>query len=572
MQHKAHYLLGAALLSMSCLLQLVIPQLLGQFADLVQTMSLTAGGIAKLALAIALIGFLVALFRSAGRISLFRLARILEKRVRKKLFVKWESLSPEYFDRRRIGDLMSNAVNDINILREVGMMGVFATIEAAVLIGAAIIAMGGTVHIGLTLLVLLPLPALTYLAYRFRSQIERRTTLVQDAIGQLTSRVQQFCSGIRVVKAYAQETPEMNKFEADNAHNFEMNKALIHSNSVFNALSLTIVGVSYLLSVVFGGVLVLRGGISLGQFVAFNTYLTMLIAPVENLGKVINIMQRGKTVDMRLRAILDTEPAVADKEDVPPVDAIRGRIEIRDLSFRYPEQERLALDRVSVTVPEGSSLAIVGKVGSGKTTLVHLLLRLYNPPEGTVRIDGRDIMDIPLEKLRQAVGFVPQEHMLFSTTIGRNIAFDPKPYTEEQIERSAKLAQVYGNIIDFPRRFDTSLGERGVSLSGGQRQRVSMARALIKDPSILVLDDSLSAVDAETEEHILRGLKRVMKGRTTIITSHRLSAIRHADQIIVMDDGRIAERGTHDELMKLGGLYSSTYRLQTSGSESGGIA
>ncbi len=572
MQHKAHYILGAALLSMSCLLQLVIPQLLGQFADLVQTMSLTAGGIAKLALAIVLIGFLVALFRSAGRISLFRLARILEKRVRKKLFVKWESLSPEYFDRRRIGDLMSNAVNDINILREVGMMGVFATIEAVVLIGAAIIAMGGTVHIGLTLLVLLPLPALTYLAYRFRSQIERRTTLVQDAIGQLTSRVQQFCAGIRVVKAYAQETPEMNKFEADNAHNFEMNKALIHSNSVFNALSLTIVGVSYLLSVVFGGVLVLRGGISLGQFVAFNTYLTMLIAPVENLGKVINIMQRGKTVDLRLRAILDTEPAVADKEDVPPVEAIRGRIDIRDLSFRYPEQERLALDRVTVTVPEGSSLAIVGKVGSGKTTLVHLLLRLYNPPEGTVRIDGRDIMDIPLEKLRQAVGFVPQEHMLFSTTIGRNIAFDPKPYTEEQIEHSAKLAQVYGNIIDFPRRFDTSLGERGVSLSGGQRQRVSMARALIKDPSILVLDDSLSAVDAETEEHILRGLKRVMKGRTTIITSHRLSAIRHADQIIVMDDGRIAERGTHDELMKLGGLYASTYRLQTSGSESGGIA
>lgn len=562
MNHKMQYVFGAVLLSISCLLQLVIPQLLGSFADLVQE-GITAGQILSIALWIVVVGFLAAFFRSTGRIYLFRLARLLEKHIRKRLFMKWESLPSEYFGKQRIGDLMSHAVNDINIMREVGMMGVFSTIEAAVLIGVAIAAMAGTVHIGLTLLVLLPLPALTYLAYRFRGEIEQRTTLVQEAVGQLTSRVQEFVAGIRVVKGYVQEQPEMNKFKEDNRNNLETNCKLNKSNSFFTAISSAIVGVSYLLSVVFGGLLVMRGSIGMGDFVAFNTYLTMLVAPVENLGKVINILQRGKAVDVRLRHILDTEPAVADAKDVHSVDDMRGAINVKGLTFHYPGQKRAALDNIHLNVPEGSSLAIVGKVGSGKTTLVNLLLRLYNPPRGTIVIDGHDIMDIPLRQLRESVGFVPQEHMLFSTTIGKNIAFHPGGYGQEHIQEAAKVAQVYDNIVEFPGKFDTSLGERGVSLSGGQRQRVSIARALIKEPAILVFDDSLSAVDAETEERILEGLKKAMKGRTTIITSHRLSAIRHADQIVVMDQGRIVERGDHASLMRRGGLYASTYNKQT---------
>ncbi|MDQ6419534.1 ABC transporter ATP-binding protein [Paenibacillus sp. LHD-117] len=562
LNHKLHYFFGAVLLSISCLLQLVIPQLLGHFADLVQE-NITAGQIMTIALWIVLVGFLSAFFRSTGRIYLFRLARLLEKHIRKRLFVKWESLSSEYFGKQRIGDLMSHAVNDINIMREVGMMGVFSTIEAVVLIGVAITAMAGTVHIGLTLLVLLPLPALTYLAYRFRGEIEHRTTLAQEAVGQLTSRVQEFCAGIRVVKAYVQERPEIEKFKEDNRNNLETNRRLNQSNSFFSAISSAVVGVSYLLSVVFGGLLVMRGSIGMGDFVAFNTYLTMLIAPIENLGKVINILQRGKAVDTRLRHILDTEPSVSDAEGVARVEEIKGMIEVDGLTFRYPGQKRAALENIRLTVPQGSSLAIVGKVGSGKTTLVNLLLRLYNPPHGAIRIDGHDIMDIPLVQLRESVGFVPQEHMLFSTTIAGNIAFHPGGYAQEDIQEAAKVAQVYDNIVEFPWKFDTSLGERGVSLSGGQRQRVSIARALIKAPSILVFDDSLSAVDAETEERILEGLKRVMKERTTIITSHRLSAIRHADQIVVMDQGRIVERGDHASLMRLGGLYASTYNKQT---------
>lgn len=562
LNHKMHYVIGAVLLSISCLLQLVIPQLLGQFADLVQE-TFTARQVVSIALWITAVGLLTAFFRSTGRIYLFRLARLLEKQIRKRLFVKWESLPSEYFGKQRIGDLMSHAVNDINIMREVGMMGVFSTIEAAVLIGVAIAAMASTVHIGLTLLVLLPLPALTYLAYRFRSEIEQRTTLVQEAVGQLTSRVQEFCAGIRVVKAYVQERPELDKFKEDNLHNLETNRRLNRSNSFFSAISSAVVGVSYLLSVVFGGLLVMRGSIGIGDFVAFNTYLTMLIAPVENLGKVINILQRGKAVDVRLRHILDTEPTVADAEGTAPVEELKGVIEVKGLTFHYPGQKRAALQDIDLSIPQGGSLAIVGKVGSGKTTLVNLLLRLYNPPSGSISIDGHDIMDIPLRQLRESVGFVPQEHMLFSTTIGNNIAFHPAGYSQEEIQEAAKVAQVYDNIVEFPGKFDTSLGERGVSLSGGQRQRVSIARALIKEPAILVFDDSLSAVDAETEERILEGLKRVMQGRTTIITSHRLSAIRHADQIIVMDHGRIVEQGNHSSLMRQGGLYASTYNKQT---------
>jgi ATP-binding cassette subfamily B protein len=562
LNHKMHYAIGAVLLSISCLLQLVIPQLLGRFADLVQE-TITAGEILSIALWIAGVGLLAAFFRSTSRIYLFRLARLLEKHIRKRLFVKWESLPSEYFGKQRIGDLMSHAVNDINIMREVGMMGVFSTIEAVVLIGVAIVAMAGSVHIGLTLLVLLPLPALTYLAYKFRGEIEHRTTLAQEAVGQLTSRVQEFCAGIRVVKGYVQEQPEIEKFKGDNRNNLETNRKLNQSNSFFSAISSAVVGVSYLLSVVFGGLLVMRGSIGMGDFVAFNTYLTMLIAPVENLGKVINILQRGKAVDVRLRHILDTDPSVSDAEGAERVAELKGAIAVKGLTFRYPGQKRAALDNIDLTIPQGGSLAIVGKVGSGKTTLVHLLLRLYNPPRGTITIDGHDIMDIPLRQLRESVGFVPQEHMLFSTTIGNNIAFHPGGYEQKDIQEAAKVAQVYDNIVEFPGKFDTSLGERGVSLSGGQRQRVSIARALIKEPAVLVFDDSLSAVDAETEERILEGLKNVMKDRTTIITSHRLSAIRHADHIIVMDHGVIVEQGNHGSLMRQGGLYASTYNKQT---------
>lgn len=563
LDRKKQYIAGIAILSIPCVLQLVIPKLLEQFTDRLQLMHISTADLLVLSGWIVVTGLGVALFRALCRIHLFRLARQLELDVRRRLFVQWQSLSADYYGKQRIGDLMAHAINDVNVLREVGMQCVFMMSEATILTVAALVAMGGTVDLGLTLLVMLPLPGLTYLVYRFRGIIQRRSTKVQEAIAQMTSRVQEFCSGIRVIKAYVQEKAEMRKFTDDNRNNLETNQTLIQANSMFVSASQAIVGVSYLLSVVFGGLLVMEERISLGQFVAFNTYLTLIIPQIENFGKVINTLQRGKAADIRLQRILDMKPTVKDEQDVIPLQHIRGQIDIAHLTFRYPGSKEPILENVSLSVPAGSSLAIVGKVGSGKTTLIHLLLRMFNPPRGTMYIDGTDIRRIPLRTLRRSIGFVPQEQFLFSSTIGENIAFDPEPYSERDVEEAARIAQVYDNIVEFPKRFATPLGERGVSLSGGQRQRVSIARALIKQPEILIFDDSLSAVDAETEEKILQGLKEVMRGRTTIIVSHRISAIRHADQIIVMDGGSIVERGDHDSLLRQGGMYASMYAQQT---------
>jgi ATP-binding cassette subfamily B multidrug efflux pump len=568
--HKRHYVLGALLLSISCLLQLIIPYLLELFGDGLQMATLNAGDIIGIAFGVVGVGFAVAFTRSISRIYLFRLSRILERQVRRRLFHHWERLSAEYYGKQRIGDLMSHAINDLNVIREVGMGGVFMSIEAVVIITVTIIAMGSMVSLPLTLLVLLPLPLLTYLGYKFRFQIQTRSTIVQEAIGQLTSRVQQFCSGNRVVKAYVQEKSEMDRFMEDNRSNMEANRKLIHSNSLFTSFSHGIVGLSYLISVVIGGIMVMRGSITLGEFIAFNTYLSFITAPIENLGKVINTFQRGKAADIRLRRVLHTEPEVKDGNEVLNIEKLSGNIEITNLSFTYPNSDKPALQNINLSVPAGGSLAIVGKVGSGKTTLLNLLLRVFNPPRGTIFLDGYELFHIPLRTIRQTIGYVPQEYFLFSTTIKDNIAFDPGNYEPDQVQSAAKLAQVYDNIVEFPKQFETKLGERGISLSGGQRQRISIARALIKNPSILIFDDSLSAVDAETEEKILKGLKRVMKGRTTIIVSHRISTIREADQIIVLDAGKIIEHGDHNTLLAKGGVYANMYHQQLLNRELGG--
>jgi ATP-binding cassette subfamily B multidrug efflux pump len=312
LDHKMKYVLGAALLSISCLFQLVIPRILKEFTDGLEMMAITMEDILFYALWIVLIGLATAIFRSSGRIYLFRLSRVLEKGIRSRLFTHWEKQSAEYFNKQRIGDLMSHAINDVNIIREVGMMGVFMTIEAIVLISVTVVMMGYTVNLGLTLLVMLPLPGLTYMAYKFRAQIHIRATRVQEAIGQIASRVQQFASGIRVIKTYVQEKEEMKKFTQDNENNVQANRHLIRSNSLFTSVSQGIVGLSYLISVVFGGILVMKNTITLGDFVAFNTYLALLVVPVENLGKVINTLQRGKAADFRLRHILATLPEVRE--------------------------------------------------------------------------------------------------------------------------------------------------------------------------------------------------------------------------------------------------------------------
>lgn len=562
-EYRFSYLFGFALLSISCVLQLFIPMLLGQFTDRLEQSQLTYAEAVRTAGWMALAAFGVAFFRSTGRIYLFRLSRLLDRRIRDDLFRHWERQSTHYFKNRRVGDLMSHAISDVSVMRDVTMSGIFNTLEAIVLITITVVAMVASVDPLLTFLTMLPLPLLSMLAYRFNRRIQKESTDVQEAIGDLTSRVQEFVAGIRVVKAFVQEREQIRLFAQDNERAVAMNRRLVRSNSLFGSLSSAVVGFSFLVSVVLGGIMVLRHRITLGEFVAFNTYLSLLMGPIENLGKVVNTMQRGRASENRLLAVLNTKPDVADDADADfAIRSIDGMIEFRNLTFYYPESQEPALKQISLTVPKGTSLAIVGRVGSGKSTLVHLLVRLYNPPKGTLFVDGRDIQEIPLHVLRSSIGIVPQDPFLFSTTIRDNISFDPKPYGEEEVVQAAKVAQVYDNIVEFPNQFGTELGERGVSLSGGQRQRVSIARAIIKKPSILIFDDSLSAVDTETEDRILEGLGGVMEGRTTIIIGHRISSVKSADQIVVLEEGAIVERGTHESLLRQGGIYSGMYHKQ----------
>jgi ATP-binding cassette, subfamily B, multidrug efflux pump len=562
-EHRISYLTGFALLSISSMLQLLIPAILGAFTDRLQQSTMTYKDVVRDACSLIAAGLGVAFFRSISRIYLFRLARTLEMNVRTDLFTHWEKLSATYFNNQRIGDLMTHAISDAGIMREVTMQGVFNIMEAFVLITISIVAMTSSVNPLLTLLTMIPLPLLSILAYRFNKRILQQSTDVQHAIDNMTSRVQEFTAGIRVVKAFVQEQKERELFTQSNQDSVNMNKKLVRSNSLFGSLSSAVVGISFLVSVIFGGILVLRGTITLGEFVAFNTYLSLLMGPIENLGKVVNLLQRGRASEVRLLQIFQTEPEIVDDEQAKPwIESLEGNIDIRNLTFYYPESKEPSLKNISLHVPKGSSLAIVGKVGSGKTTLVNLLVRLYNPPQGTVFMDGHDIREIPLRTLRGQIGIVPQDQFLFSSTIRDNIGFDPHPYNDDEIEGAAKIAQVYDNIIEFPNRFDTALGERGISLSGGQRQRVSIARAIIKKPSVLIFDDSLSAVDTITEDLILEGLTSVMHASTTIIIGHRISSVQAADQIVVLEEGSIVEKGTHAELLKLGRLYADMYHRQ----------
>lgn len=563
--NKWRYLIGATLLTISLVLQLVVPMLLEVFTDGLQSFSTTSGELLKIAFWMVIVGLGVFAFRSTGRIYIFQLSRLLERNIRERLFSHWEKLQAEYYQNQRIGNLMAHAVNDVSVLRQVCMQGVFQALEAIVLITVTVLMMATTIDFHLTLLVLLPLPGLTYLAYRFRIKIRMESNRVQEVIGALTSRVQEYCSGIRIIKTYVQESSELKKFEKENQNNIHANQQLIRSNSLFSSLSQGIVGLSYLISIVFGSILVMQTTISLGEFVAFNTYLSLLIAPIENLGKVINLLQQGTAADIRVREVLSTKPTIKDEEGVVNIPSLQGDIKIKRLSFSYHNKQDEALSDIELHIPKGSSLAIVGKIGSGKSTLVNLLLRIYNPARNTIYIDDTDIRDIPLKTLRRSIGYVPQDNFLFSTTIKENIGFDPKGYDDNQVEQAATQAHVYHDILELPHKFETKLGERGLSLSGGQRQRVSIARALVKKAPIMIFDDSLSAVDSKTEKNILNTLKTKMKESTTILISHRISTIQHADQIIVLDSGKIVEHGTHPSLIEHDGIYKKMYVQQSSG-------
>ena len=502
----------------------------------------------------------VLVFRSLWRYFLFGAGRKIERDLRDRLFAHLLTLSPSFYSRHSTGDLMAHATNDLEAVRRACGMGVLLAADTVIMVSFALAAMIG-ISPRLTLLAFIPLPFLTLVVLGFGRLIHQRFEQVQASFARLTERVREALSGIRVIRASAREEGMGRAFAADNQEYIRLNMALVRVWGVFRPLIGLLAGLGTGIVLWFGGRAVLAARISLGDFVAFTSYLGMLIWPMMALGWIVNLLQRGAASMGRIQKLFEARPEIVSPPRPKPFPRSH-RIELRGLSFSYPGEARPVLRDISVTVEEGMTLGVVGLTGSGKSTLVRLIPRLYDPPPGTVLLGGVDIRELDLGELRGAIGMVPQDVFLFSATLRENIAFGRPEASDEEVWAAARLAGLAEEIASFPDGLDTLVGERGIALSGGQRQRVGIARALILDPPILILDDVLSSVDAKVEEEILGNLKGVLARRTAIVVAHRISAVRDADWIVVLQDGKVIEQGDHRRLVAQGGLYARLHELQ----------
>ena len=570
-RYRARFAAGSVFLVLATAIQLVSPWVLKLAID-----DLTAGVTqAKLGLyAGALVGIaaLGGICRFWMRRVIIGASRLIEYDLRGHFFARLQRLDLAYFQRNRTGDLMSRATNDLSAVRMmVGPALMYSATTSIVFVVA--VALMLSISAWLTLIVLLPLPLVSIAVRRFGDAIYHRSERIQAQLARLSAIAQEALAGVRVVRAYGREAAELERFEAANREYVARSRAVIMIQGLFFPSLAFCLGLSALVVLWAGTREVVAGRMTAGDFVAFNAYLTMLAWPMIAFGWVTSMLQRGMAAWQRMLAVSDAEPGVRDPEPdaaQSPPGGVRGRVELRDLSFAYNGEP--VLQGVSAVVEPGQMLALVGPTGSGKSTLVNLLPRLFDPPPGAVFVDGVDVRQLPLAVLRGAIGYVPQEPLLFSATVAENVAFGAAGNGEngghdgdgaaETVESAVALACLDADVARFPDGLATTVGERGLTLSGGQQQRVALARALLADPRILILDDALSAVDTRTEEAILARLRGVMRERTSIVVSHRISTVRGADQILVLDRGRVVERGTHDELLARGGLYADLDRQQ----------
>ena len=498
------------------------------------------------------------IFRFLMRWLMIGVSRRIEYHLREDVFEQLEKLPLSFYQKNRTGDLMSRATNDLSNVRMLMGPGIMYTANTILITVLAMILMV-SIDWRLTMVALIPLPLVSFGVRQFGRQIHRLTEESQSKLADLSARVQESLAGIRVVKVFAQEDHEREIFRELNQNLKDKNMDLIRVTSMFFPTMQFTIGFSTVVVLGFGGRQVITGAISLGDFVGFTVYLGMLAFPMIAMGWVINLLERGRASMKRLNYILDTDPDIQDGPEAIDHE-IRGEIEFRNLSFSYNGTR--VLDDVSLVIPQGKTLAVVGATGSGKSTLAQLIPRLYNAPPDSLFIDGIPIEKIRLGVLRRAIGFIPQDTFLFGETVFENIAFGIEDSSQEQVEEAARISNIYKDIDEFPKAFETMVGERGITLSGGQKQRTAISRAIVRNPKILILDDSLSSVDTQTEEQILTELRKMMRDRTSILISHRVSTVKEADEIVVLDKGRIAERGTHDDLVGAGGIYADLHRRQ----------
>lgn len=499
------------------------------------------------------------LFLFFMRQTIILMSRHIEFDLKNEIYAHYQKLSLGFFRRNNTGDLMNRATEDVNRVRMYVGPAIMYTTNTVILFFTAIFFMF-SVNVKLAFYALLPLPVLVVIVYYVNTLINQKSEKIQEQLSRLSSFVQERFSGIRVIKSYVREAQTQEVFEEESNSYKRNSMSLVKVQALFYPAMLLLVGISTILTVYIGGEQVIAGTITAGNIAEFIIYINLLTFPVTMLGWVTTLIQRAAASQKRINEFLKLQPDITSNNIEKP--AIEGNISFKNVSFTYPDTGIEALQNVSFDIEKGQFLAVIGRTGSGKSTLANLIMRMYDTDYGKIEIDGKELRNINLNNYRSQIGFVPQEVFLFSDTIKNNIAFGLSEISEGQVETAAKNAAVYQNIIDFEQKFETMLGERGITLSGGQKQRVSIARALIKEPKILIFDDCLSAVDTKTEEEILGNLGKVMKGKTSILIAHRISTIKNADKIIVLDRGEIIEQGTHYELLEKGGAYTEMYNNQ----------
>lgn len=561
-KYRSSYVWGGVCVLLMNGAWVLVPPIIGRAIDDMRKAGISLHRIGMLAIALLIISGTKAIFQFLIRWVLIGVSREIEFDLRNDLFKHLETLSHSFYQRTRTGDIMARATNDLNAVRMLLGPGFMYTANTVVFTALALAFM---LHISyrLTFYAFLPLPVVSIVIQYFGRRIHERFERIQAMFSEISARAQENFSGVRIIRAYVQEEAEIQSFEVANREYIARSLTLVRLMGMLWPTLETMLGLAIVLVLWLGGREVLHGHITVGKFISFNTFMVQLTWPVIALGWVINIFQRGTASLGRINELMQEKPEIADSPallDVSPDAELNGEIEFRNLNFSYNGSP--VLHDINLRIPAGSSLAIVGPTGSGKTTLVSVIPRIYDAEEGAVLIDGRPVREYPLAMLRRNIGFVPQETFLFSETIRENIAFGVQNAKDEQVHWAAEAASIANEIESFPEQYKTLVGERGITLSGGQKQRTAIARALIRDPRILVLDDALASVDTQTEDKILNHLREVMQGRTTIFISHRVSTVRSADRIAVLHGGRIVEIGTHEELLSLNGYYSDLYNKQ----------